>query len=420
VAPPTANVTRADLEFPGLLIEEKARPAAIGATLNTSLGFGGANTCAVLSHARAPEQVKRAPLREVLITGAGFLSPGIVGNEALAARLSEPHPSSVRGGSMDEAEYAHLINARRMRRMSAYSKISLAATVLALKDAGITDVPLFAEECSVILGTTHGSASFCCEYYRPIVEQGMSAANPVLFAEGVPNAASAQLSLMLGIKGACQTIIGSRTAGLDALRLASLRIATGQWERAIVGAAEEDIDALNGVYRHFGLRATGGPGKPFENEDGFVTSCGAVALVLESRDSMEGRRSAGASVRGLGRVISGCSVQGGLDGVDRVLRDIGDLDRIITSANGTRLDRAEKVGLDLSARRRGRNVRISSISSYLGEMFATGPLAAAAGVLLSRRMPGAQDGGISGKFGILVTDYSGFVCGACLETVDGG
>ena len=65
------------------------------------------------------------------------------------------------------------------------------------------------------------------------------AANPALFAEGVPNAAAAQLSLMFQVKGGCQTIIGSRTSGIDALWLASLRIASGEWDRAIVSAGEE-------------------------------------------------------------------------------------------------------------------------------------------------------------------------------------
>ena len=60
-----------------------------------------------------------------------------------------------------------------------------------------------------------------------IVRQGLIGANPVLFAEGVPNSAAAHLSLMLGLKGGCQTIIGSRTSGLDALHLAALRIRAG-------------------------------------------------------------------------------------------------------------------------------------------------------------------------------------------------
>ena len=50
MAPPCANVRREDIEFPELnLTTDEARPANIGATMSVSLGFGGANTCVVLT-----------------------------------------------------------------------------------------------------------------------------------------------------------------------------------------------------------------------------------------------------------------------------------------------------------------------------------------------------------------------------------
>ena len=99
--------------------------------------------------------------------------------------------------------------------MSDYVKLSLAATMLACRDAGIEDIPAFAANCSALLGSTHCSTNYSEAYYRQIVREGIALANPMLFAEGVPNAAAAHLSLMLGLKGPCQTIIGTRTAGLD-------------------------------------------------------------------------------------------------------------------------------------------------------------------------------------------------------------
>ena len=46
IVPACANVREEDLEFPGLNVAVgSARPAPIRKTLNTSLGFGGANTC---------------------------------------------------------------------------------------------------------------------------------------------------------------------------------------------------------------------------------------------------------------------------------------------------------------------------------------------------------------------------------------
>src|SRR5205814_8878553 len=96
--------------------------------------------------------------------------------------------------------------------------------------------PAFAETAAAFLGSAHGSANYSETYYSQIIKEGLIAANPMLFAEAVPNAGAAQLSLMLALKGACQTVIGTRTAGIDALSLAAARIRAGDWERDIVSA----------------------------------------------------------------------------------------------------------------------------------------------------------------------------------------
>ena len=272
--PPTAHTTAADVDFPGLSVsvgEPKHRP--IRHTLNTSLGFGGANTAVVLS---PPTDVAttgdRPAARPVYITGVGLLV------------------------SPSEAELLALLNARRVRRLSEYVKLTLAATTLALRDAGYADgIP---SDTAVLLGTTHGSSAYAADYYRGLIAHGLAAANPVQFAEGVPNAAAAHVSLAHGLTGACQTLIGSRTAGLDAVRLAALRIANGDWDRAVVGAAEEQSDLVDAAYRHAGHAVT--------------TVAGAVMLVLESRPSQaratvtatasaSGRGAVRAVVRRLGR-----------------------------------------------------------------------------------------------------------------------
>src|SRR5262249_28582153 len=147
-------------------------------------------------------------------------------------------PVNADTGPIDESQIAGLINARRVRRMSDHVKLTLAATSVACADARIDNIPEFAGRAACILGTLHGSTGFCETYYRQIVADGVAAANPVLFAEGVPNSASAQLSLMLGIRGGCQTLIGSRLAGVDALRIAAARVQQGIWDQVFEGAAE--------------------------------------------------------------------------------------------------------------------------------------------------------------------------------------
>jgi len=67
---------------------------------------------------------------------------------------------------------------------------------------------------------------------------------------------------MLSLKGGCQTMVGTRTAGMEALSLAAAHIASGEWDTALVGAAEEYDPVTNGAYAACGLYSGAG-GAPF-------------------------------------------------------------------------------------------------------------------------------------------------------------
>jgi 3-oxoacyl-[acyl-carrier-protein] synthase II len=493
VVPPCASVKAEEVEFAGLNLSTGSEtPAPLRATLNTSLGFGGANTCVVLGpatpssryageragergscEARGPSasaDVKgttrssetdsadaatllrshdassaaevsnvprppREPLsptlspvyREegagVFITGVGVVLPGAVGNDAFVARLASPTRVTDDTGPLADEAYLHLLNARRVRRMSEYVKLSLAATAVAFADAGIADIPAFSATCAAMLGSAHGSANYSKEYYRQIVDEGIPAANPMLFAEGVPNAAAAHLSLMMQLKGACQTIIGTRTAGLDALRLAAMRIAAGTWDRAVVSAGEEFSPTVNAAYRHCGVYAGANAAAPFTRGDGFASGCGAVTFILESARSLQAR---GGRARGV--VLAAASAAPGEGGeaaaADRVLAELGDPRHVLASANGTWIDRVESAALRHSARRAGHRAVVSSPYGHLAETFSVNALAGIAAVLLTGHLPALlgpapaendieaarqADHATVTTFAALSTDYTGLI-----------
>ncbi len=287
--PPTAHTTAADVDFPGLSLATGVPKAApLRRTLNTSLGFGGANTAVILGKAHGT--AVGPPAQDVFVTGlAVLLSPT---DDDLA-----PH-----------------LNPRRTRRVSDYVKLTLAATALALRDGGLDGT--IPPDTAVLLGTAHGSTAFAADYYRGLVDGGFVAANPVLFAEGVPNAAAAHVSLTHGLTGACQTLIGSRTAGLDALRLATLRIANGDWDRAVVGAAEERSALVDAAYRHAGLPVT--------------TAAGAVVMILEGRRSLDAR---GGRPRG---TVTATAAARGRGAARSVLSRLGPVPRTLSGATGRR------------------------------------------------------------------------------------
>jgi 3-oxoacyl-[acyl-carrier-protein] synthase II len=418
IVPPCANVTTNDTDFPGLsLASGAAKPAALEASMNLSLGFGGANTCVVLGKSRK-SQTKPAPdNRDVFITGIGVMVPGVSSNEAFLSLLNSSPRATSDAKELDQESLARILNARRIRRMSSYVKLSLAGAMLALQDAGVAQSEEFLRTCCGMLGTTHAAAQYCADYYGQIVREGISAANPLLFAEGVPNAAAAHLSLATGMRGACQTIIGSRTSGVDALGLAALRISSGQWDRALVAAADEYCPTINSAFAHCGLYSPQDPAAPFGEKPGtFVAGWGAAALVLESRSSVEKR--AGAKVRG--RVLkysAGTAGEGKhVQIAARVLAELSDPETVMSSANGTWIDRVEAGALRESAKRTGRAAKVSSLSGHIAECFSAGPIAAIAAVLLGGRLPPMLGTALATtektrEFAALATDYNGSISG---------
>jgi 3-oxoacyl-(acyl-carrier-protein) synthase len=427
VVPPCANDD--EPEFAGLnLSRGREKPAKIRATLNTSLGFGGANTAAILSSSGGTPKPRKE--NDVVITGVGVIVPGVTGNDAFVARLSQAQEPcwSADTGAIPESHYLHLLNARRVRRMSEYVKLTLAATALALKDSKLDAVEKYGDTTSVILGSAHGSADFSATYYSEIVKQGLIGANPVLFAEGVPNSAAAHLSLMLALKGGCQTIIGSRTSGLDALHLAALRIRSGQWDRAIVGAGEEYNAIVNGAYGDCGLYAgaggagggaAGGAGSSADQR-GFVTGSAAVTFVLESREAAAARGVTGRAV-----VLKNANFRGrpneSIESACRVLESLESPRAVLMSSSGTWVDRAEAAAI----RRKIPSAVASSLYGHAAEHFSASPLLGVAAALLTGRLPrmlqplreirGADGSEPAERFAAICTDFTGCVAGVLVE-----
>jgi 3-oxoacyl-[acyl-carrier-protein] synthase II len=216
--------------------------------------------------------------------------------------------------------------------------------------------------------------------------------------------------------GGCQTIIGSRTAGLDALGLAAARIASGHWNRAIVAAADEYSTATNSGYARCGLYSA----DQSSNTGTFVSGWGAAALILESSESIEARGGARkrASVRGY--AARSVAAREMARAADQILTELADPPLIVSSANGTWLDRTEADAARRSGRRAGRDAAVVLPGLCWAECFSAGPLAAIAAALLCDSLPGGcRSGGrisrTSEGFAVLASDYNGLTAGARIQ-----
>lgn len=401
---PVANVREDDVAYPGMnVVTGQARPISPRAAVCLSAGFGGANTAVVITPPSL-DLVNEVSITDprirhrAVITGVGLIAPGPQGQwltcDELAVRLQVSETKSIaqsmlqgqgNGAALDE-----LLLPRKTRRLSPYVKLTLAAILQAARQAGI-DQQADAPQAAAILATKHGSPAYCFDFYNAIVQQGLQTANPLLFAEGVPNAGAAHLSMALNFHGPCQTLLGTRTAGLDAVHLARVGIESGHFSRVLICAAEEQHTLVDQSYATCRLFHAGEPEAAFGNTTGFNTVEAGAAVIIESEHAALAR-----GARILAYVeASGCVtwpqdlLGDGAQRVANLLGRLGNPQQILTSANATWLDRVELLGARQAGRSSGATspATLSTLYGYVGECFSAMPLVGLAAMLTTGKLP---------------------------------
>ena len=122
---------------------------------------------------------------------------------------------------------------------------------------------------------------------------------PTLFLAQLPNLFAGNISIVHGVSGSSRTFMGEESAGLDSVRIAWERIAAGQGDLFLVGAAFNAArpETLL-MFGPFGLlRETPVPDLWHRPANGMALGSAGAFLVLESRAHAEGR-----GARGLARL----------------------------------------------------------------------------------------------------------------------
>jgi 3-oxoacyl-[acyl-carrier-protein] synthase II len=122
-------------------------------------------------------------------------------------------------------------------------------------------------------------------------ERLMNDLRPTLFLAQLSNLLAGNISIVHGVSGSSRTFMGEETAGVDAAQIAWAKIASGQSEVALVGAAHNgERKEMLMLYECGGFNLK----KDFasvwsRNGGGFALASGGVFLVLESRLHAERR-----------------------------------------------------------------------------------------------------------------------------------
>uniref|UniRef100_A0A9E7ZUC7 Beta-ketoacyl-ACP synthase n=1 Tax=Bosea sp. NBC_00436 TaxID=2969620 RepID=A0A9E7ZUC7_9HYPH len=251
--------------------------------------------------------------RDVVITGIGIASSLGEGVEAHAAALAAGGPPVVDTESFKPYPL-HPLAALELdkqipkksdqRQMEPWQRLGVYAAGLALDSAGLKDDAEAKSALQVIVAAgggerDHAVDAAILEGLRGANEPGaflnerlMGDLRPTLFLAQLSNLLAGNIAIVHGVTGPSRTFMGEEQAGVDAIRTAHARIASGQSDLMLVGGAynAERRDMLLlfelGGYLH---RNDFKPVFERENAPGLITGSAGAFLVMESAERAAAR-----------------------------------------------------------------------------------------------------------------------------------
>jgi 3-oxoacyl-[acyl-carrier-protein] synthase II len=262
--------------------------------------------------------------RDVVITGIGLassLGEGIETHAAVLANGAAPIVDTTQFAPypvhpLKALEFDRQIPKKSdQRQMEPWQRLGVYTAGLALDSAGLKDDAEAKADLQVIVAAGGGERDHAVDSailtgLRDAAEPGaylnerlMGDLRPTLFLAQLSNLLAGNIGIVHGITGASRTFMGEEQSGVDAIRIAHARIASGQAETILVGGSynAERRDMLL-LFELGGYLRQGDFAPVFARDDapGLITGSAAGYLVLESAE-LAAARGARAHAR-LGKV----------------------------------------------------------------------------------------------------------------------
>lgn len=247
--------------------------------------------------------------RRVVVTGLGVVSPLGTGLESFWANLIEGKsgvcPITRFDASAFETRFAaevkdfdptRYVDRKEARRMDRFTHYALAATSMALEDAGLDIKEIDRDRAGVILGSGIGGIETLEEQHKILLSRGPGRVSPFFIPMMIANMGAGQIAITYQLRGCNFNVTSACASSAHAIGDAFRLLQGGYAEVMITGGSEAPITplALAGFSSMKALSTRNEDparaSRPFDaGRDGFVIGEGAAILILETLEHAEKR-----------------------------------------------------------------------------------------------------------------------------------
>jgi 3-oxoacyl-[acyl-carrier-protein] synthase II len=250
-------------------------------------------------------------MKRVVITGMGAVTPlghdvastwegaveGRSGVDFIRAFDSSEYPVHI-AAEVKDFDGDGLVPAKELKRLDRNVLFALSAAKEALEDAGINGYQ--PDRVGVVLGSGIGGINELLHQYDVLLARGPDRVSPTFLPNVLPDSASGQVAISLGIRGPNFAVVSACATGSHAIGQGADLVRHGDADAVLAGGTEGCINPLffAGFCAMRGLVAEeedpGRACRPFDAErDGFVMGEGAGLVMLEE---IEHARARGATI----------------------------------------------------------------------------------------------------------------------------
>lgn len=343
----------------------------------------------------------------VVISGIGAITPvgsgadglwqGVLRGATATQMVTRFDPTPFRArlaAEVHDFDASQTMDARRVRRLDRFSQFAIAASVQAVRDAGLSEA--LPKQAGCYIGSALGGVVFAEDQHRQYLAHGISAVSPALALSVFGGAAPTNVAIDLGLHGPSLANANSCASGAIAIGEAFRLIRDGHVPLMLAGGVEAPLGPLTfGSFAAIKAMSTANhnpsrASRPFDaHRDGFVMAEGAGMLVLEDLELAQARKAPRlyAEIRGYAMTNDAHNMLAPREDGEQAARSISlaledagvlpaEVDYVNAHASATLIgDRAEAAAIRCALGEHGRLVPVSASKGVLGH-----PLGASGGI----------------------------------------